>query len=328
MTSEEDHRSRLNIIIGRLRAAIYTTNNTNSKIAFLLAMVLTTLILYSSTSSSYATSSSSSSFKRYGLGAGDNTTGELKAALRRKGDGRAAVAIIRVIGMNNGDVTTTDSNSNNHAPIQYLVQVKSHDYPIEAFRGAVSLLGGNANPMDKTPLDTLKRELNEELHFPEWVNDIDATKIIDDAKLQLSDKPLVYDPEEVDSSEENDPPPRPTLTPGTIRYLGATLHFQSSELMNLPNPYAFLCGLYEITLSPEQLPPSVINPRGANIQEGRLVLLTEDQLIQHSKFAWGYEYTIERYFGKGGAAVHKMVGAAVSVVDENTWNKLTWTPSK
>jgi hypothetical protein len=184
--------------------------------------------------------------------------------------------------------------------------------------------------MDKTPLDTLKRELNEELHFPDWVNDIDATKIIDDSKLQLSDNPLVYNPEEVDSSEEEeeeDHDSPPTLTPGTIRYLGATLHFQSSELMNRPNPYAFLCGLYEITLAPEQLPPSVIKPRGANIQEGRIVLLTEDQLIQHSKFAWGYEYTIERYFGKG-AAHHKMVGAAVSVVDENTWNKLTWTPSK
>jgi hypothetical protein len=229
--------------------------------------------------------------------------------------------------MDSGDVTT--DSTTNHPPIQYLVQVKSHDYPIEAFRGAVSLLGGNANPMDKTPLDTLKRELNEELHFPDWVNDIDATKIIDDSKLQLSDNPLVYNPEEVDSSEEEeeeDHDSPPTLTPGTIRYLGATLHFQSSELMNRPNPYAFLCGLYEITLAPEQLPPSVINPRGANIQEGRIVLLTEDQLIQHSKFAWGYEYTIERYFGK--EAAHKMVGTAVSVIDENTWNKLTWTPSK
>ncbi len=215
------------------------------------------------------------------------------------------MAIVRVIGMTDG----ADSNQN----VQYLVQLKSHDYPIEAFRGAVSLLGGNANAQDKTPLDTLKRELNEELHFPDWVDALDATKIIDNSNLQFSDKPF-YDP------EESDPP-----LPGTIRYLGATLHFQSSELMNRPNPYAFMCGLYEITLGPDQLPPSAIYPRGANIQEGRIVLLTEDQLIHYSKFAWGYEYTIEKYFGK--SMTHKQVGTAVSAVDEK-WNKLTWTPTK
>ena len=304
MTSEEDHRSRLNIIIVRIRTFIHT----NTKLAALISFVLGALVTHFVGHNLIATSTSPYASKRYGLGAGD-TTGELQAALRRKGDGRAAVAIIRVIGMDGGNDSKQNSN------VQYLVQLKSHDYPIEAFRGAVSLLGGNASTRDKTPLDTLKRELNEELHFPDWVDALDATKVIDNSNLQLSDKPF-YDPE-----DESDPP-----IPGTIRYLGATLHFQSSELMNRSNPYAFMCGLYEITLSPEQLPPSAINPRGANIQEGRIVLLTEDQLIQQSKFAWGYEYTIEKYFGKG--TMHKQVGAAVSAVDEMTWNKLTWTPSK
>ena len=166
MTSEEDHRSRLNIIIGRIRTPIYT----NPKLAILISFVLVFFVTHFS-SHKIATSPSFYASKRQGLGAGD-TTGELQAALRRKGDGRAAVAIIRVIGMPGG------------ANIQYLVQVKSHDYPVESFRGAVSLLGGNANAQDKTPLDTLKRELNEELHFPDWVDALDATKIIDNSVVE------------------------------------------------------------------------------------------------------------------------------------------------
>ena len=48
---------------------------------------------------------------------------------------------------NNVNVNTND--------VQYLVQMKSHDYPITAFRGTVCLLGGNTNTHDATPLDTL-----------------------------------------------------------------------------------------------------------------------------------------------------------------------------
>jgi hypothetical protein len=272
-------------------------------------------------------SSSFSSGIRYGLGAGDDTNGELNSALQRKGDGRAAVAIIRVInddndapgnGINTNNNKGVESNGNN---VRYLVQLKSHDYPIEAFRGTVCLLGGNANEKDTTPLDTLKRELNEELYHPNWVsnlggnsennndNDDDdksAWKIVDVSKESYS----------------NYTHSAPSI-PGSIRYIGTTIHFQSSTLIYKSTPYAFLCALYEITISTSQLPPSVLKPRGANVREGRTVLLTEEQLVQHSKYAWGYEYTIETYFGR--EVVNKQIGAAVSIVDDKN---TVWTPGK
>ena len=91
-------------------------------------------------------------------------------------------------------------------------------------------------------------------------------------------------------------------------------------------PYAFVCALYEITLRPEQLPPSVVYPRGANVQEGRVVLLSEDQLVRHSSYAWGYEHTMGRYFGRETA--NKQRGTAVSDVGEKDWKEMTWTPAK
>ena len=63
------------------------------------------------------------------------------------------------------------------------------------------------------------------------------------------------------------------MQPGTVRYLGTTLHSQSASIISKPQPYAFMCALYEITLQPDQLPPRVIYPREANIQEGRIILL-------------------------------------------------------
>ncbi len=238
-------------------------------------------------------------------GAGD-TKGELKTALKRKGDGRAAIAIVRVVGTPSSDAEER---------VRYLVQVKSHDYPIEAFRGTVCLLGGNANANDETPLETLLRELREELHDPDWVDDIDAEDVIDDSGSPAN-VPLFNSSSVV--VETGTVPP--------VRYLGTTLHFQSSTLLAKPNPYAFLCALYEITLRPEQLPPSVIYPRGANVQEGRVVLLTENQLVRNSGYAWGYEHTMGRYFGRKATKGQK--GTAVSDVDEATLRETVWTPAK
>ena len=284
--------------LARVQTALYT----HQRLAFLVSVLLVSLLYYACTdrpSSPYVS-------KRYGLGAGDKA-GELKSALRRKGDGRAAVAIIRVVGM---------KSKNDPTDVQYLVQVKSHDYPIVPFRGSVCLLGGNANKHDAGPAETLKRELNEELHHPEWVDKIvdpANENVVDDSDAQLKDGPLY------NSSAT-------PATPGRVRYLGATLHFQSSELIGKPNPYAFICALYEITLTPEDLPPSVLYPRGANLQEGRMVLLTEDQLVRHSTFAWGYEYTVEKYFGKKTA--NKQKGTAVSNVEKEAWAETIWTPEK
>ena len=162
----------------------------------------------------------------------------------------------------------------------------------------------------------MKRELNEELNHPEWVDQIDPFRVVDDSKAQLSDKPL-YNSTVV--------PP----IPGTVRYLGTTMHFQSADLIGKrkffgKRPYSFMCALYEITLRPGQLPPNAIYPRGSKPQEGKVVLLSRDQLRKHSKYAWGYEHTMERYFGE--TTVNKQKGTAVSIVDESTWKETKWTP--
>ena len=280
--------------LSSIKQTIISAIYTNKKIFFISALLASIAYYASSIISNERTNPHIS--KRHNRG--DNNAAELKAALKRKGDGRAAVAIIRVVQPTN--------------ETQYLVQLKSHDYPIEAFRGSVCLLGGNADKRDDSPIDTLKRELNEELISPDWVDSIiNPTNIIDDSALQLSDRPLYNTTTHM-------------LQPGTIRYLGATLHFQSAEIINKPNSYAFTCALYEITITEDQVPSHIF--KGANVQEGRVVLLTEDQLIQHSKFAWGYEYTIEKYFGR--KTRNKQKGTAVSTVDKKTWEESVWAPEK
>mmetsp|Transcript_3869 Transcript_3869/g.8523 ORF Transcript_3869/g.8523 Transcript_3869/m.8523 type:complete len:306 (+) Transcript_3869:148-1065(+) len=304
MTSERKRSS-----LRTIKARIHSTILANKKLSFLLTLLLASSLLFF-----LSTHEPSNPYisKRYGLGAGD-TNGELKTALKRKGDGRAAVAIIRVVGMNAETQAAKEGNHYNpHNDVSYLVQVKSHDYPIAPFRGTVCLLGGNANKHDETALDTLKRELNEELHSPDWVDAIDPTKVIDDSSIQFTQQPM----------HNSSAVPH---IPGTVRYLGTTLHFQSAALLSKHAPYAFMCALYEITLRPEQLPPGAIYPRGANIQEGRIVLLNEEQLRKHSKYAWGYEYTMERYFGK--KTMNKQKGTAVTEVEEDTWKETPWTPT-
>mmetsp|Transcript_21329 Transcript_21329/g.32870 ORF Transcript_21329/g.32870 Transcript_21329/m.32870 type:complete len:239 (-) Transcript_21329:490-1206(-) len=91
-----------------------------------------------------------------------NNAKELNATLRRRAKGRAAVVIIRVVEDDVNGNTDIDQSST-MSTTRYLVQRKSRDYPIEPFRRAVCLFGGNAEATDKEPLDTLKRELGEEL---------------------------------------------------------------------------------------------------------------------------------------------------------------------
>lgn len=92
----------------------------------------------------------------------DNHQQELDETLQRRANGRAAVIIIRV---ENGT-----KNGHDDEP-RYLVQRKSEDYPIQAFQNAICLFGGNAKLADKTPLETLQRELKEELP-PELVHKV------------------------------------------------------------------------------------------------------------------------------------------------------------
>ncbi|KAL7529012.1 hypothetical protein ACHAWF_002803 [Thalassiosira exigua] len=305
MSSERTSPGRAALALARIRAAFLT----NQKLAFAISTILAFVVYAIAYVVRPSLLSSPYDVKRHGLGAGD-LRGELRTALKRKGDGRAAVAIVRVLG---SETDPKDPSANPHDDVKYLVQLKSHDYPIGDFRGTVCLLGGNANKRDATPLETLKRELNEELGSPEWVDAMDEERVIDDSAAAAGNGPM-YNSSSV-------PPP-----PGTVRYLGASMHFQSSELLGKKATYAFLCALYEVTLRPDQLPPHAMYPRGANVQEGRVVLLTEDQLVRHSKYAWGYEYTMEKYFGKTTA--NKQKGTAISNVDGKTWKETVWTPAK
>lgn len=266
------------------------------------------------------------------------------------------MAIIRVIGLQSAEHhhRINKSNPNNNEVVQYLVQFKSHDYPIEAFRGTVCLLGGNAKGDTKkkmvkllgkqdgggggdvTSLDTLKRELSEELLSPDWVGKIKEEDVIDDSKLlggkmlfnTTSLPPAVV----IDESDENNNKDTSNNNfqdgrfPGTVRYLGTTLHSHTAELLHQPNPYAFLCALYEITIGIDQLPHAILHPVGATVQEGRIGLLTQDQLLKHAKYSWGYESTMETYFGR--KSWNKQKGASVSEVDENIWETTSWTPLK
>jgi 8-oxo-dGTP pyrophosphatase MutT (NUDIX family) len=271
----------------------------NKKISFLISIVLATLTLHI-TSPDGLFGLKQSNNKRKGVG-GRDATGELHSVLRRKEEGRAAVAIIRVI----------DDETDPDVPVvKYLVQMKSHDYPIPAFRGSICLLGGNANTNDATPIDTLVRELKEELGSTgslSWINKINADKVIDESALLQ----IPYNK-------------NATNTAGRIRFLGLSMHSQSAKVVQKKHPYSFLCALYEITLYPFQLPPTILYPRGATVQEGRLALLTEDQLIHHAKYSWGYEYTMSRYFGKNVSNVVDGVGVE-DVASESVGE---WTPEK
>jgi hypothetical protein len=161
---------------GGSNGAAATPCRSNVSSSFLISIALSSILVYlisvMGDYEHYSPYQRDASTKRYGLGAGD-ADGELKSALRRGGEGRAAVAIIRVIDVDGSSSSSrsTDGNDGN-GDVTYLVQVKSHDYPIEAFRGAVCLLGGNANVDDVTPLDTLRRELDEELFHPAWVKNL------------------------------------------------------------------------------------------------------------------------------------------------------------
>jgi len=328
---------RINPLLQRAYVAFLTNRKCTVLISFILATIFYTPIYI-------ASNNNNSNQKRYGLGGPSASASELTAALRRKSDGRAAVAIIRVVGLQ----TEHGIKSNPNNEVQYLVQFKSLDYPIKAFRGAVCLLGGNASGGTKkkglvgkgkgkdrggdvTPLDTLKRELNEELLSPDWVNMIQEKKVIDDSKLGKTlynttslTAATVKNTDESDNNNNNLNKFEDGRFPGTIRYLGTTLHSHTAELIDKPNPYAFYCALYEITIGIDQLPHAILHPVGATIQEGRLALLTQDQLLTHAKYSWGYEYTMETYFGK--KSWNKQEGASVSEVDEDIWKTTSWVP--
>ena len=128
------------IVSTRIKTALYT----HKKESFLISFILACITFYFVREEPPA--------RRVGLGAGSNKAGELHKALKAKGDGRAAVAIIRVLGtggmpdtLDEKDPTDPEDGGswedrsqklkemagNPYLNVKYLVQVKSHDYPIE-----------------------------------------------------------------------------------------------------------------------------------------------------------------------------------------------------
>mmetsp|Transcript_8671 Transcript_8671/g.13366 ORF Transcript_8671/g.13366 Transcript_8671/m.13366 type:complete len:230 (+) Transcript_8671:125-814(+) len=126
---------------------------------------------------------------------------ELNATLERNINGRAAVVIIRI------DDTTG-------APTKYLVQRKSKDYPIKPFQNSVCLFGGNAETTDKQPMETLTRELGEELPF-------DLVQSI--------------------------------LHSSNLKFFGASYNMQKAEILGKTEPYSFLCACYEARITADLL---------------------------------------------------------------------------
>eukprot|EP00569_Conticribra_weissflogii_P006476 CAMPEP_0171331890 /NCGR_PEP_ID=MMETSP0878-20121228/3010_1 /TAXON_ID=67004 /ORGANISM="Thalassiosira weissflogii, Strain CCMP1336" /LENGTH=367 /DNA_ID=CAMNT_0011832539 /DNA_START=52 /DNA_END=1155 /DNA_ORIENTATION=+ len=342
----------------------------HKRLAIFLSLLLLTLIYHFSQLSSSQRRQPYGDFDttRSGLG-GKDAHGELGSVLKRGKEGRAAVAIIRVVdspvvdGSNSTATSASnDGNNDSYDNIRYLVQIKSHDYPITAFRGTICLLGGNAKSDDVTPLNTLKRELNEELYSPGWVDEINAVSIVNDSALQIifPNGPFYNVTTKTDEEAKSSMTTAlsTSLPPGSIRYLGTTLHSQSAQIMQrdhpksslkqklqTPSPYSFFCALYEITLHASQLPPSILYPRGATVQEGRLALLTREQLMRHAKFAWGYDFSLMRYFGARIPEGNLQRGVEVGVVEETYWDweedrdhdghrdgvgigKARWTPEK
>mmetsp|Transcript_17874 Transcript_17874/g.26444 ORF Transcript_17874/g.26444 Transcript_17874/m.26444 type:complete len:230 (+) Transcript_17874:95-784(+) len=132
---------------------------------------------------------------------------ELNATLERSVNGRAAVVIIRV------EDTTGE-------PTKYLVQRKSIDYPIKPFQNAVCLFGGNAELTDKEPMETLTRELGEELP-PNFVHAL--------------------------------------LHSSNLTFLGSSMNMQTAEMLGKTEPYSFLCACYEARISLNQFQNSFPN---------------------------------------------------------------------
>jgi len=294
MGSKDAPPNYMNSMSARLHVVL-----ANKKFAFFLSLVLAT-ITFQATSPIGLLDTRQTNNKRKGIG-GRDASGDLHSVLRRKVEGRVAVAIIRII----------DNEIDQDEPtVKYLVQMKSHNYPIPSFRGSISLIGGNANEDDATRVDTLVRELTEELGFAgslSWIHKIHQDKIVDEsASLQIP-----YKKNAVNKG-------------GHIRYLGLSMHTQTAKLVQQSHPYSFACALYEITLYPFQLPPNILYPRGATVQDGHLALLTEDQLIRHARYSWGYEYTMRAYFGRNVTNVCE----GVSVEDIVESDLGDWTPEK
>ena len=133
---------------------------------------------------------------------------ELSETLDRQEKGRAAVVIIKV------------DDFDEEGKSWYLFQRKSADYPIPIFRKALCIIGGNAESSDDKPLQTLSRELGEEL----------PSSLVDSI-----------------------------LKSPTLSYFGTFQNSHTAKLVQKPNPYTFLCACYIVTISKNDIPSEWIN---------------------------------------------------------------------
>jgi 8-oxo-dGTP pyrophosphatase MutT (NUDIX family) len=197
----------------------------------------------------------------------------LNATLKRLNNGRAAVVIIQVV----------DEKGKENSSPSYLFQRKSRDYPILAFRTAVCLFGGNAESEDATPLETLSRELTEEL----------PSSFV-----------------------------RTILEHPTFRYFGTFRNEHVPYLLGRADSYTFLCACYTVTISTNELPtPADWKASKMGDEEGSHELIAEEQLKEKEKYAWGYDFVFSSFLHT--KVKNMMLGSHVTKVSDNylvEWN--------
>lgn len=223
---------------------------------------------------------------------------DLMDLMKRNTQGRAAVIIIRV---EPDDATGSDASSTgNSSPgeqheqtqrsqqeTRYLIQRKSSDYPIPQFKNALCLYGGNFLSLkegDLTPLDTLLRELKEELSEETFVMESILPKI------QFRQYSYNFQSHKIFEYQQQEQ--------------------QGDMAEKAKTEYGFLCVLFEAVIQYKDLPPSIFQVEEGN--EGNYELLTKEELLRE-RYAWGYDYIMSQYFrDEGGDSIQKCNGVQVT----------------
>eukprot|EP00957_Ditylum_brightwellii_P115002 8772130-Ditylum_brightwellii.AAC.1 len=78
----------------------------------------------------------------------------------------------------------------------------------------------------------------------------------------------------------------------SLQFIGTTMNSQTAEVVEKPEPYAFMCACYEATISSDEIPSKF---KGS---EGNYALLTKEQLVMDHTYAWGYDHVMSSYFGE------------------------------
>ena len=203
------------------------------------------------------------SYELFTMEKNDNqSNNHLSQTLKRHKNGKAAVAMIRVLFDN-----STEDDQNQEV---YLMQRKSLNYPIQKFSNALCLYGGNSEDIDENqPIQTLIRELREEL----------PDKLVDQLVINgFSFLTFSYHDQNLH----------------LLRNLNNT---DTNDEKSEKDEYAYVCALYESYISWNDWKRLTTN--SSQDVEGNHILLSKEQLLKEEpKYAWGYDYLVSDYFGQ------------------------------